>query len=115
MNDIYSVKGAFETDDSEISSVTKDMLRELSKKVRSRFLETIKALWYINERDFDGGMQFVIDTALPKSDGFGRLEQAAFLAMSIDTKTYGSVADAAFCDRHSFGDLVRQGLVFRVF
>ena len=115
MKSIYNAPSVFEAEEKEVSAVTKAMLRSLCEKMRERYPDEVKGLWYINERDWDGSMQFVIECTAAREEYMHRNKIAAFISVSIDFMTYGPVGCVDFADNFNGRRFLSKGLLYRIY
>ena len=87
---IYKVPFYHEAPKSRISPVTKDLLRHIGAKVRKKYGDRFLGLWYVNQRDCDGGMRFIAQ--VEADDIVEKMSMRTFIADIIDYMTYGPVA-----------------------
>ena len=97
---IYEVPFYYEAAKNRISPVTKDLLRHIGAKVRKKYGRKFSGLWYVNQRDRDGGMRFIAQ--VETDDIIEKMSMRAYISDCIDFMTYGPVAGTM--DLHSFFD-----------
>jgi len=74
---------------TKISPVTKDLLAHIRAKINRTYPEGFTGLWYVNERDNDGGIRFI--ARIEEEDSSQALTMRVSVSRCVDFMTYGPV------------------------
>lgn len=87
---IYEAPYFYEAPKKTISPVMKDLLNHIKAKVKRKYGEKFSGLWYVNQRDCDGGMYFI--AKVEAKDIVENMSIRVYVDECIDYMTYGPVA-----------------------